>query len=217
MHECVETKRLILHRHIFDDGTVLAQMNKKNCCSSPQALSLFLKHNQELISGIFGWWLDVASPYSAGWHIHDDARAWRHKEQLQYYIYEKETQKCVGIFCALIKNNEAYVLAWLSKEGQKKGYASEVALSFEKELFETLGVDKIKYECFNLNPYKKRVASFLIKMNYQEEITPNSSTLWIKTRDDYFKIMGVKPLLIKSKKIGVSFFNRFKNIFVREV
>ena len=216
MNECVKTDRLILHRHIFENGTLFAQIKQKQQHSSPQALSDLLKKNQNVLKGIFGWWIDVASPYSAGIRIHEDSRAWRHKEQLQYYVYEKETQKCIGIFCAIIKKNEAYVLAWLSQNNQGKGYAREIAKAFDKELFETVNLDKVKYECFNLNPHKSKVRSFLTDVNYKEEKITTVSTLWSKTRGEYFLGLGIKPLLIKSKKIGISFFRRMMNIFINE-
>ena len=145
--------------HIFENGTLFAQIKQKQQHSSAQALSDLLKKNQNVLTGIFGWWIDVASPYSAGIRIHEDSRAWRHKEQLQYYVYEKETQKCIGIFCAIIKKNEAYVLAWLAQNSRGKGYAREIAKAFDKELFETVNLDKVKYECFNLNPHKSKVCS----------------------------------------------------------
>lgn len=213
MNECVETDRLILHRHIFENGTVFAQMGKKQSHSSPQALADLLKNNQNILKGIFGWWLDVASAYSAGIHIHEDSRAWRHKEQLQYYVYEKSSQKCIGIFCAIIKKNEAYVLAWISSNSQGKGYAREITKVFDKELFETLNIDKVRYECFNLNPHKSNVRSFLIASSYKEEKTTEQSTIWCKTKGDYYSKIGIKPLLIKSKNMGLSFFQRLKNIF----
>lgn len=216
MNECVETDRLILHRHIFDDGMLYSQLNKKQQHSSPQALANLLKKNQNVIMHIFGWWIDVSSAYSAGMHISEDSKAWRHKEQLQYYIYEKETQKCIGIFCALIKNKEAYVLAWLSKDYQNKGYGKETAKALDKELFETLEIDKIKYECFTKNPNQKKVVSFLNAAQYQEEKSDKTSTLWVKTKEAYFSNFGVQPIFVKAKKASASIFNCFIKMFVRE-
>ena len=92
----VETERLIMHRHIFEDGTLFQQMKKKRTASSPLALAAFIKNNKEVTDGIFGWWLDISSPYSAAFHIKEDEHLWRHKKQLQYYLYDKKTST-VGV------------------------------------------------------------------------------------------------------------------------
>lgn len=212
----IETERLFLHHHIFEDGTVLAHVQKKGAISSSaQALSDLIKRNQSVISKVFGWWQDISSPYSAGFHIKDDLKAWRDKKQLQYYIYDKESERCIGIFCAIIdkEKKDAYVLAWLEEKSQNKGYAREVARAIEHVLFSTGLVQTISYECFDVNRYAHKVGAFLSKEGYQYMRTNFKSVVWQKKNPLSLK----KARVIGSKKTGnMMFFSWLKKLFVRE-
>ena len=207
----VETERLIMHRHMFEDGTLFQQMKKKRTASSPLALAAFIKNNKEVTDGIFGWWLDISSPYSAAFHIKEDEHMWRHKKQLQYYLYDKKTANCIGIFCALIKDNKADVLVWLTKEAQRNGYAVEGAKAFEKELFLTLGLDAVQYRCYQHNPSKQRVGAFLKFLDYDSPKEDECVLIWIKDRTNFLSKNGLIGRKIQSASLATaSFFKRIK-------
>ena len=212
----IETERLFLHRHIFEDGTVLSHIQKKGAVSSsPQALSDLIRRNQNIICKVFGWWKDISSPYSAGFHIKEDSKAWRDKKQLQYYVYDKQSARCIGLFCAIIdkEKKDAYVLAWLETKSQNKGYAREVAHAVERELFAAGVVQTISYECFDSNQDACKVGSFLSKEGYQCVRTNSKSVIWQKKNP----ILLAGPQLICSKKSNNSgVFSWLKKIFVRQ-
>lgn len=211
MKNFVETERLVLHRFIFEDGTLFQQMQKKHPHSSALALAALIKKNKQIISGIFGWWSDISSPYSAGFHIKEDEKRWRHEQQFQYYLYDKKSEKCIGIFCALIENNQADVLVWLSDEGQRNGYAAEASKVFEKELFLTQGIDLIQYKCYQHNPNKQRVAAFLKVLNYTVPFEKGNAFVWQKSRREFLLQNGFKETKIQvaNQKV-ISFFKRMK-------
>ncbi len=213
MTDCLETERLILHRHIFEDGALDCLFSKKKIKSSPRALAKLIKRNNVVFGGIIGWWIDVSSVYSAGHHLVQDEKAWRLKRHLQYYIYEKESQKCIGIFCALIDKNEAYVLFWLSLEGQHKGYSSEITKETDKELFLTLGIKKVKYECFSFNPYFSKVSSFLKANGYTVVKNDTKSTVWEKTNNRYYEENQIMPAPFIEQKKNNLLFQKVQDIF----
>lgn len=209
----IETERLFLHRHIFEDGTILSCLDKKNQMSSPQALSELIKRNKGVLAKVFGWWCDIASPYSAGFHIKRDERAWRAKKQLQYYVYDKKNERCIGIFCAIIdsEKQDAYMLTWLEKAAQNKGYAHEVATHVEKELFVNLNVKTITYECFDVNKDAYKMASFLAREGYKQTFTNHKSIVWQKRYEDYAFAHGLE-LKVNLKRKN-NFFALLKAIF----
>lgn len=212
--EFVETERLIMHRHIFEDGALFRQMQRKHASSSALALASFIKKNKEVTDGIFGWWVDISSPYSAAYHIKVDNHLWRHKEQIQYYLYEKKTAKCIGIFCALIKENKADVLVWLTKEAQRNGYAVEGAKAFEKELFLTLELDAVQYRCYQHNPNKQRVGAFLKFLDYLAPQEKNKAIIWTKTKDQFLNKNGLIEKKIQTAVLPtVSLLQRMKMAF----
>ena len=216
MKDFVETERLVLHRHIFEDGALALLSSNKKIKSSPRALAKLIKKNNYVFGGIIGWWIDVSSVYSAGHHLVQDEKSWRLKKHMQYYIYEKESQKCVGIFCALIDKNEAYVLSWLSEDGQHKGYSSEVLKATDKELFLTLGVKKIKYECFLFNPYFKKVATFLENNGYAPTQRNERSVVWEKLREKYYGDNHISLDLGIKNKSRICLFQRIKSVFSKQ-
>ncbi|MBO7245027.1 MAG: GNAT family N-acetyltransferase [Alphaproteobacteria bacterium] len=191
MKDFVETERLIMHRCIFEEGELFQHMQKKHPQSSATALAVFIKKNKEVTDGIFGWWSDISSPYSAMHHIKEDDHLWRHKKQIQYYLYNKKTEKCIGIFCALIKENKADILVWLTKDAQRNGYAVEGAKAFEKELFLTAGVDAIQYRCYRHNPNKQRVSAFLKFLDYPAPKEDDSVFIWIKEKTQFLQKNGL--------------------------
>lgn len=214
MKDFVETERLILSRFIFEDGSLFHQMQKKHPHSSSEALAYLIKNNKEVINGIFGWWADIASPYSAGYHIRMDEHLWRHKKQFQYYLYDKKTEKCIGVFCSLINENKADVLVWLSKEAQRNGFAVEAAKSFEKELFLTAGVDAIQYRCYRHNQNKQRVAAFLKILNYPSPIEGEKAFIWIKTKENFLStVQTLEKKLITRQVTPNSFFAKMRLAF----
>lgn len=214
MKDFVETERLIMHRHIFEDGALFRCMQKKHPVSSPMALATLIRRNKEVTDGIFGWWLDISSPYSAAYHIKEDNHLWRHKEQLQYYLYDKKNEKCIGIFCALINENKADVLVWLTKEAQRNGFAIEGAKAFEKELFLTLRVESIQYKCYRHNPNKQRVAAFLKFLDYGTAKEEKSAFVWEKQRRDFLQKQGIIEQKIQTSAFSyMPFFKKIRLAF----
>lgn len=214
MKEFVETERLILSRFIFEDGSLFQQMQKRHPSSSPVALAGLIKKNKEVMQGIFGWWNDIASSYSAAHHIRTDEHLWRHKKQFQYYLYDKRTEKCIGVFCSLVNENKAEVLVWLSKEAQRNGFAVEAAKAFEKELFLTAQVDAVEYRCYRHNPNKQRVAAFLKILNYPAPVENKNAFVWVKTKENFLSTAQTseKKLIIR-QSTPLSFLTKMRQVF----
>lgn len=204
MKDFVKTKRLILSRYIVDDGVSMndeyLETHLKSIKSSPEKLSSLIKENADRYHGILGWWSDISSSYSAKRHILEDNRLWVHEQQLQYYVYEKDKNKCIGIICALCDKKEASVLGWLSKEVEGSHYASEIQKAMDYELFVEMGMHCIRRECSKKNPNFNRVVSFMTHAGgYSVQSDNSASTVWQKNKEMYFQ---ENPYLLASQEVS---------------
>lgn len=224
MKEFVVTDRLILSRYLFEESVPVSveyiQQQGMVHRTSPQMLSALVKKNRERYRGILGWWDEIDSPYSAKKHILEDNKLWKRKKQLQYYIYEKENQTCVGIICALCDPiaKKAYTLGWLNEAVQGRHYASEIQTALDKELFVTMAMEYVSRECSRKNPNFPRVQSFLTHAGYKIVQEKEFSVIWEKSARTYFEenphLRGeTNP---RQTKTAVQPFSRILSLFMRQ-
>lgn len=217
MQDYLYTDRLVLSRYLpvekESDGS---ESFYKKYKSSPYRLRKFIEKNQRVIGHIFGWWVDVLSEYTAAKHIIYDARLWEKKKQLQYYIFEKDKQECIGIVSVPIEKNEGYILLWLIPTAQNKKYAAEVYKAVEKELFLSLGVEKTVCECFKRNSNYAKVCNFMTHMGEFEVEEKTFSIRWVKTKQQYFKECGIVEKIAERPRFNLLRFLRRERIRDKE-
>ncbi len=185
----IETDDLFFSRYIFDELTIkniTGISNSASFKSSPDALSRLIKKNRSRQAGILGWWSDISSAYSAKHHIAVDNKMWYKKEQLQYYIYEKDKPECIGMICALCKDKKATILFWLTEAGSGKHYGAQIQKAIDKELFVTMGMKEVCRTCIRRNPNFSKVESMLTHAGYEVSGENDGLIRWNKTSETYF-------------------------------